>query len=162
MMPGWRRDDDVPSSVLVRFVRMMDWLVVAGGDRCFVMVVSGSFDFLHLGVETVFVVGGVGDHPGGTVGFQETVRAFDVSVSVVGLVMALDVVGVRVVHGVIEVVRCGCVGVVAVVVVVRLETVVLDNRRWVGKCQLPEQGGEHDQLQCLAKVFGFGIGRASC
>jgi len=129
-----RRDDDVqqpvPSSVLVRFVRMMDWLVVAGGERCFVMMVTGSFDFLHLGVETVFVVGGVGDHPGGTIGFQETVRTFDVSVSVVGLVMALDVVGVRVVDGVLEVIRCGCVGVVVGVVV--FVTVVLDDRWRVG------------------------------
>jgi len=101
------------------------------------------------------VVGGVGDHPGGTVGFQEAVRAFDVSVSVVGLVMALDVVGVWVVDGVLEVVRCGCVGVVAVVVVVRLETVVLDDRWWVGECQVPEQSSEHNQLQI--KFFRFRI-----
>ena len=126
-----------------RFVLAIDWLaiVVAGG---FEVVMGRRFDFLHLGVETVFGVGGVLDHPGGTVGFQEAVRAFDVSVAVVGLVVALDVVGVRVVHGVREVVRGGCVGVVVVVFDVLLETVVLDDRGWVGKGQVSEQGGEYD------------------
>jgi len=110
-----------------RFVRTVDWLVVAGGVE---VMVSRRFDFLHLGVETVFVVSGISDHSGGTVGFQQAVRAFDVSVSVVRLVMALDVVGVWVVHGVLEVVRCGCVGVLVVVFV--HVTVVFDDRRRVG------------------------------
>ncbi|KAF0757517.1 Uncharacterized protein FWK35_00010492 [Aphis craccivora] len=105
----------------------MDWLVIA---CCVVVMVSGAFNFLHFGVESVFGVGGVLDHSGRTVGFQKTVRSFDVAVAVIRLVMALYVVGVRVVHGVIEVERGGCVGVVAVVVV--FITVVFDDRRWIG------------------------------
>lgn len=68
-------------------------------------VVMGRFNFLDYCVETVFVVGGVFDHPSGTVRFYQTVRTLDVTVPVARLVLALDVVRVKVLHAVIKMIR---------------------------------------------------------
>ncbi|KAE9531483.1 hypothetical protein AGLY_010689 [Aphis glycines] len=57
------------------------------------------------GVETVVVVSGVFDNAGGTVGFQEAVKAFYVTVAVAGLGLTLDVVSARVVYAVHKAVR---------------------------------------------------------
>jgi len=67
-------------------------------DRGRVMSGTGLVDDR---VETVVVVGGVGDFAGGAVGFHQTVLALDhVSVSLFPLV--LDVAGVVVLYAVVE------------------------------------------------------------
>lgn len=60
------------------------------------------------GVEAVVVVGGVLDGAGRTTGLQKAVRALDVTVAVAVLVLALDVVIVRVVYALLEAIRGGC------------------------------------------------------
>jgi len=90
----------------------------------------------------VFVVGGVLDHAGGTVGFHEAVRSFDVTVTVAHLVLALDVVCVKVFHTVVEMIWLGCS---VVVVMVGVVTFVRDG--WISEGQVPEQSGKHYQLE---------------
>lgn len=99
-----------------------------------------SLDLLHLGVETVLVVSGVLDHAGRAVRFYEAIRPFDVAVPVAGLVLALDVLRVRVFDAVLEVVRGGRVVFVVLVTVV----VVLGRQGRVTHGQAYEQGGERD------------------
>ncbi|CAI6364851.1 unnamed protein product [Macrosiphum euphorbiae] len=92
-------------------------------------VVMGYVDLLDHSVETVFVVSGVFDHAGGTVGFHETVRSFHVTVTVAHLVLAFDVVRVKIFHSVLEMIWLGCV----IVVVAGVVTFVLG--RWISKGQ---------------------------
>ncbi|KAF0702253.1 Uncharacterized protein FWK35_00033259, partial [Aphis craccivora] len=61
------------------------------------------------GVETVVVVSGVFDGTDGSVGFDEAVGSFNVTVSVAVFGLAVHVVGVWVVYAVFEVVGCWCV-----------------------------------------------------
>jgi len=91
-------------------------VIVDDGFRFVTM--TGRFDFLHHGVETVFGMGRVLDHACGTVRFHQTVRPFDVAVSVAHFVLAFDVVRVYVFDAVPEMVRSGCVAVVVVIVTV--------------------------------------------
>lgn len=96
--------------------------VVAVDRRGGVVVVVRRVDLLDHGAEPVHVVGGVLDHAGGAVRFDQAVRALDRAPSVAHLVLALDVARVRVLDVVTEVVRGGrrrvTVTVVVVVVVV--------------------------------------------
>lgn len=75
--------------------------------RLQIVIVSGRFDFLDHGVEPVLAVGRVLDQSGGTVGFHQTVRSFDVAVAVALLPLALDVLRVQILHAVLEMVRGG-------------------------------------------------------
>ena len=113
-----------------------------------VALVMGCVDLLDNSVETVFVVSGVLDHAGGTVGFHETVRSFDVTVTVAQLVLALDVVRVKIFHTVLEMIWLGCS---VVVVMVGVVTFVLNG--WISKGQVPEQSGKHYQLECSTIRF---------
>lgn len=120
-----------------------------------IIIVFGRFDFLDHRVEPVLVVSRVLDHSGGAIGFHQTVRSLDVTVTVAHFLLALDVVRVQVLHAVLEVVRGSgwCVTAVLVlqmvtctVVAVVLVVVTLVLRR-VSKGHTPEQsdgdGGEH-------------------
>lgn len=75
--------------------------VFAGRTTC----ASERFDFLHARVEPVFAIRGVLDQAGRPVRLQQAVRAFDVAAPVARLLLVLDVVRVRVVHRVLEVIR---------------------------------------------------------
>jgi hypothetical protein len=55
------------------------------------------------GVESVVVIGGVVDGAGGAIGLQKAVLSLD-DISVAVLALALDITGVGVVHGVVELV----------------------------------------------------------
>lgn len=70
---------------------------------------------VHLSLETVLVVGGVVDSPQSSVGLLQLVVALD-HITVTSLLLGLDVVGMRVVHGVLELV---------------LRVVVLQGETWV-------------------------------
>lgn len=96
-----------------------------------VLVMGVRIDLLDFSVETVLGVGGVLDHPCGTVRFDETVRALDVTVTVAGLVLALYVVGMRIFHAVLEMVRGGGAVRVVLVVVIGVTVVILGR---VGEC----------------------------
>jgi len=76
---------------------MVEGSVVSGGG-----VISVS-DLLDFGVESVVMVGGVVDFPGGAIGLLQSVVSLD-NIAFPGLVLALDVTGVGVVDGVFEVV----------------------------------------------------------
>lgn len=107
-------------------------------DR-FVIVVMGRFDFLHFSVETVLVIGGILDYASGAIGFHQTVRSLDVSVAVVFFVVALDVVGVWVVHAIPVMIRSWCI-----VMLIFVQTVFGYGR--ISEDQVSEQGGKYDQL----------------
>ncbi|KAF0755177.1 Uncharacterized protein FWK35_00023990 [Aphis craccivora] len=72
-------------------------ILVVHGARVLAMVI-GCIDLFDNSVETVFVVSGVHDHAGGSVGFHETVRSFDVTVTVTLFVLAFDVMRVKIFH----------------------------------------------------------------
>uniref|UniRef100_A0A2S2NGX6 Uncharacterized protein n=1 Tax=Schizaphis graminum TaxID=13262 RepID=A0A2S2NGX6_SCHGA len=110
-------------------------------------VVVGCVDLLDNGVETVFVISCVLDHAGGAIRFHETVRSFDVTVTVTNLVLALDVVCVKVFHTVLEMIRLRCM-----VVVVGVVTFVLDGR--ISKGQVSEQS---DNDYKLSDHFEFAV-----
>lgn len=118
-----------------------------------VFVVVRCFDFFDFGVKTVFVIGSVLDNTSGTIGFHQTVRAFDVAVSIALFVLAFDVVRVRVFNAVFKMVRCGGVCVVMVFVDVVFEIVVFWRE---SENQVSQQGGggAYDQLKYV-KQFSF-------
>jgi len=134
-----------------------------------IVILFGRFDFLDHCVEPVLVVGRVLDHPGGVIGFHQTVRSLDVSMAVAHFLLALDVVRVQVLHAVLEVVWGGGRRVTAVlvlytvtctVVAVILVVVTLVLRR-VSEGHTPEQsgdGGEHyDRLNKIINIKHFDI-----
>lgn len=116
-------------------------MVVLGVCRVPAMVM-GCVDLLDNGVETVFVVSGILDHSGRTVGLHETVRSFDVTVTVAHLVLALDVVRVQIFYTVLEMVWFRCV------IVMMVGHVTLVRNGWISKGQVPDQSGKHNQLEC--------------
>lgn len=87
----------------VRLVRG-GWFISGGGGG------SVSAFLLDDGIEPVVFVGGVLDSARGTIGFEQTVETFDVTVAVAGLGLALHVVSARVVYAVHEAVRRRHVG----------------------------------------------------
>lgn len=110
-----------------------------------IVIVSGRFDFLDHGVEPVLAVSRVLDQSGGTVGFQQTIRSFDVAVAVALLPLALDVLCVQILHAVLEMIRGGGrrrmlrVVVVAAILQIALAAVVITLvllQRWVTKGQV--------------------------
>lgn len=119
-----------------------------------VIVAGGRFDFLYHSFETVHVVGRILDHADRTVRLHQAVRPFDVAVSVALLVLALDVVRVRVFDAVLETIRGWRVGVLlvtATAVLVVIVTAVI--ARWIADDQVSRQQrrDQHDQLktQCV-------------
>jgi len=138
--------------ISVKFVRRlfvrMKWIVmmmVVCGARILTVVI-GCVDLFDNSVEAVFVVSGILDHAGWSVRFHETVRSFNVTVTVTHLVLALDVMRVKIFHIVLEIIWLRCM-----IVVVGVVTFVLSG--WVCNSQMPEQSDKHYHLEY--SIFKF-------
>lgn len=89
------------------------------------MRVLGMSDALHMGLESVVVIGVVGHHPVGSVGFIDRVRS-NHNVSVPVLPLALVITSVRIHYSIFELVLR--VGIVVVVVFLMLLNYVVFRR----------------------------------